>query len=291
MNLIKYGIGLLFLLTISCNSDDGIDLRKDKVLVKEIVIADLPNKKNYKENTFIEYNKKALITKIKTDISYYDPRLIPDGTFNKENTVVDKTQTIYYTKDTLIDKIVIKTDSLEETKKFQYNDSNQLISIEEADSNTHFKYNSYGLVDEIKVIDNKSLRVLSVENITYDSEGNIVKLYHNEYSSDEYGYEFIFEVHDYHHSFVNTNINLLFQDNLRQHLGSIMAFVTIPMLLHNFEYVYKGKKAIKTFKYNSIYDSHYTDFYEIIEANGNLVSFYYRKNSNLPDVHVYYNYY
>lgn len=291
MNIIKIGLGLLLLLTISCNSDDGIDLRKDRVLVKEIVIADLHNKKNYKENTLIEYNKNAFVTKITAKVEYYDEQLLPNGQINRGIFKVNKTQTIHYKKDSLIDKIVIQTGSLQETKEFVYNDLNQIVTIEETNLNTHFKYNELGLVIEITTIDKRDSWTNSIEKITYDEEGNLLYLIHSIPPFEDYNYRFDIELYDLQHAFVNTNINLSFYDELRQTKGWKGISFSSPNLLSNFEYVYKGKKAIKKITHNDTYSPIYYDNYEVMEVNRNFISAYYRDAKWLPKVHVYYKFY
>lgn len=285
MNIIKHGFGLLFLLTISCNSDDNIN-KKKKLLVKEIVSENLRNNKSYKENTFIRYNKNSLITSIKSNISYTG-WLWEGGYFHSiKDFEIIKNQVVFYKQDTLIDKIVINTGSIQEIKRFHYNDLNQISSIEESNTTTQFKYNNLGQVDEIKIIDKRYSEPLSVENILYDGEGNILRLFHNENSTQELGNDFFFELDNNQHSFVHTNINLSIYDELRQQQGIWMSNFTMSRLLYNFEYVYKGKKSIRKIK-----SPIYSDSYETIETNGDLISFYYRKHSYLPDIHVYYKYY
>lgn len=290
MNLIKYGIGLLFLLTISCNSDDGIDLRKDKVLVKEIATEYLENKKIYNEHSIIEYNRNAFVSKIKSKTNFTIPF---DEYFNRVDEYVEKevTQSFYYKKDSLIDKIVTETGSIKETKEFVYNDLNQLMSVEEANLTTNFRYDNKGMVDQIKVIKKNTNNLLSTQDITYDNKGNLYQLiFRNLYSSEDQYHLFLFELDDYQHSFVNTNINLSIQDEVRKNL-KINHNDSFETILYNFQYIYKGKQAIKSFQNIRNNVSNYVHTNEVIETHGDFISFYYRTTTNLPSLHVYYNFY
>ena len=292
MNLIKYGLGLLTLLSISCNLDDTIpDRRNDKILVKEIVTENPYNKNTYKQNTFIKYNRNAFVTNIKTDIEYYDEQFLPDGTVNKGIAKINKTQTIHYKKDSLIDRIVTETGSLQEIKKFRYNDLNLIIAIEETNLNTHFKYNELGLVDQVKIMDKEDSWVYYTDNIYYDEQGNLLSFFHCKTTSSGCGIKFNIELYNQQHPFVNSNINLSFYDELRQIKGKDTEGYASSELLYNFEYVYKGKKAIKSIIHNNTYNSVYYDNYEITETNGDFISAYYREAKWLPRVNVYYNFY
>lgn len=291
MNLIKYGLGLLILLSISCNSDDGVDLRKEKVLVREIFTENPYNKNTYKQNTFLKYNQNAFVSNIKTSIEYYDEQFLPDGTVNKGIVKINKIQTIHYKKDSLIDRIVIESDSLQETKQFRYNDLNQITVIEEINLNTHFKYNELGLVDQIKIMDKANSWVYYTEDLSYDDQGNLLSLFHSKTASSGYGIRFNIELYDLQHPFINTNINLSFYDELRQILGIDVGGFSSSELLYNFEYVYKGKKAIKKIIHNNSNSPIYYDTYDIVGTNGDLISAYYREAKWLPQVNVNYNFY
>ena len=130
MNIMKIGLGLLLLLTISCNSDDSIDLRKDKVLVKEVISFNAinPESASYKEILSFSYNKQALLRTINLNLEYIDRYSYDPETDSFPNKLIkSKTNSSFlYNDKNLIEKEIRIIDGEKFIKKFIYNQKDQL---------------------------------------------------------------------------------------------------------------------------------------------------------------------
>lgn len=245
MDIIKIGLGLLLLLTISCNSDDGIDLRKDKVLVKEVMIFNSinPESASFKETLSFSYNKQAFVNTINTDLEYidlysYDPET--DRFPNK--TIKSKTNSSFlYNDKNLIEKEIKVIDGKRLVKKFTYNQEDQLIAIEEEHKTTTFYYNNFNLVGQIDMVYHSIDFPNSHHIIQYHEDGNIKEVYYTNLNESFYSE---FDLFDIKTPFAASNINLSLK--LFNNQYKFYNRVKFPDFLDNFEFVYKGNKLLKT---------------------------------------------